>query len=434
MLFGVFSLNAGLFPQDPDPAEEPVMEDDSEETIEDDDSELREGTVIVEDNNEIPADSLVDEGNFIRYSANIIQMNGDDWTELKGRFRETGYENFSILHIGDSHLQADIATGEVRRLFQESRGNGGRGLIVPFRLAGTNEPSDYKFTLSCGSNVSKLLKKPWVTDMNFTGIGVSPKDHAFDLTIENLGDVPNRFRFVRIYSTGEYNITDAKTQSGYPLKFSVDRNTEDGYTDIFLDRNVSDIIISFYAPSTMTFHGAMLTTEEPGVIYNVIGNNGATYHSYSLIEDFGKGASTLYPDLIILSMGTNEAFGKLTPSEFRAQLNRLIAEIRQFNPESKLLLTTPKECQRRITTGRKWRRRTSYSVVNNCNLFRNVILEYGKDNKIPVYDWYDIAGGDGSSTYWVKNGLLSQDRIHNTHSGYLLFGGLFYSALERALN
>lgn len=436
---GTVQITAGSvlhnFPEEPSTTVNKTEDntDENEGDRDDESKELREGTVKIEADEDGTTVDTIDSNNFIRYSANVIQMNGDDWSELRERFRATGTNGFSFLHIGDSHLQADIATGEVRRLFQSDYGNGGRGLIIPFRLAGTNEPTDYRFTLSGNAKASKLMKRPWDTDMSFTGIGISPKDHAFSLGIENLGDNPDNFRFVRIYSTGEFNITDAKSQSGYGLNFTVDKNTEDGYTDVFIDRPVTGIVLSFYSPSTITFHGAMLSSEEPGIIYNVIGNNGATYSSYTIVDNFGKEITSLYPDLIILSMGTNEAFGKMSPEEFRSQVDRLVSDIRNNNPDSKILLTTPKECQRKITTGRKRKRRTSYSIVDNCRIFRDVILDYGKEKRIPVYDWYEIAGGEGASAQWLNHGLLSKDRVHNTRNGYMLFGELFHSALERSL-
>ena len=120
----------------------------------------------------------------------------------------------------------------------------------------------------------------------------------------------------------------------------------------------------------------------------------------------------------------------------------MVRDIRKNNPGAKILLTTPMECQRskRVATrtSRKGRRRTvyskSYSVNENVKRLRDVILRYGRENHIPVYDWYEVAGGDGASTLWIENGLMNTDRIHNTFAGYDLQGDLLYNALETALN
>ena len=394
-----------------------------------DDRLLREGPVNVQGADENSQEDI--QYPFLRYSANVINLNEADWTELRKLYKESKDNAFSIVNIGDSHLQADIGTGELRRLIQKRRGNAGRGLIAPLKLAGTNEPADYRLTLS--SPVDKksiLVRRPWQTPMTFTGVGVKPVDNAFDLTLEMLGDFPENFRFMRVYTTGDINVTQAKSTFGTPITYAQDKNLEDGYVDLFFDAPVSSVVLSIFAPAAPTIHGLMLSKETPGIFYHVIGNNGASYKTYGWVDNFGKGVSTLYPDLIIVSMGTNDAYNSTAPEEFRRQLDDLVKELARENPDAKIMLTTPKEAQRKTGSGRASR----YEVVDKIKTFRDIILEYGRQNKIPVYDFYTIAGGDGASFHWVEEGLLGGDRVHNTKTGYRLFGNLFYEALDRALS
>ena len=48
----------------------------------------------------------------------------------------------TIVHLGDSHIQAGYYSGKVMRLLQAQFGNAGRGWIAPFKLSRTNEPDD----------------------------------------------------------------------------------------------------------------------------------------------------------------------------------------------------------------------------------------------------------------------------------------------------
>src|SRR5260221_617003 len=48
----------------------------------------------------------------------------------------------NIVHIGDSHIQADFLTNSVRQLLQKQFGNAGRGFVFPGRIARTNEPQN----------------------------------------------------------------------------------------------------------------------------------------------------------------------------------------------------------------------------------------------------------------------------------------------------
>lgn len=82
---------------------------------------------------------------FIRTNSNHIIYNGADWSGLRKAFLESTTSPVSIVHIGDSHIQADISTGTTRELLQYDFGNAGRGLVSPLKMSGTNEPLDYTF-------------------------------------------------------------------------------------------------------------------------------------------------------------------------------------------------------------------------------------------------------------------------------------------------
>ncbi|MDE5917889.1 MAG: hypothetical protein K2H05_00070, partial [Duncaniella sp.] len=201
----------------------------------------------------------------------------------------------------------------------------------------------------------------------------------------------------------------------------------------------------------LTVFGASLSGGRPGVYYHAIGNNGAAYETYNRIGNVGAGISPLKPDLVIISLGTNEAFGKLDTRAFTRSVDRLVKNIRTANPDALILLTTPQECQRSVTTtkkvrvktkarkGRKARYKTvnrssrSYAVNKNIAPLRQAIMDYGKENGIAVYDWYSVAGGSGSSSIWISNGLFAGDRVHHTRKGYNLEGRLVYEALLDAL-
>lgn len=106
---------------------------------------LRENPEINMSALEIPAR---DYPSYVNLDANHIQMNGADWQFLADRLARTDSARVDIVHIGDSHLQADMGTAVSRARLGESYGSAGRALIVPFKLAGTNEPVDYVISSS----------------------------------------------------------------------------------------------------------------------------------------------------------------------------------------------------------------------------------------------------------------------------------------------
>ena len=93
---------------------------------------------------------------FLNLKANKIELNGADWSRVTSSFADCDRRPMRIVHIGDSHIQADMATGYTRRILQQEFGDAGRGLIVPLKLASTNEPLDYAITSTSQFDVSRL--------------------------------------------------------------------------------------------------------------------------------------------------------------------------------------------------------------------------------------------------------------------------------------
>ncbi|HEY5747095.1 MAG TPA: hypothetical protein VIU12_13510, partial [Chryseolinea sp.] len=79
-------------------------------------------------------------------TVNLIQNADylDSFFESLVQLKTMGRGKVNIIHLGDSHIQADFITDVVRRHFQNDFGNAGRGLIVPGRVAGTNEPNNFR--------------------------------------------------------------------------------------------------------------------------------------------------------------------------------------------------------------------------------------------------------------------------------------------------
>lgn len=378
---------------------------------------------------------------FLNLGANHIIMNGADWSGLAYRIATLPSTDtvVSIVHIGDSHVQADGNTGRVRSHLQTAHGNAGRGLMAPLRMAGTNQPVDYSITSRGANTTATLLKMPWPVTMGFTGVAVRPQSSAAaEFTVK----APTVFNKMNIYAEGPVNVTDASSAG---LKINISVKPEPWGAEVTLPHKVSALTFKLSGqPGKLTVYGFDVRNEgQPGILYHSIGNNGAAYQTYTQIGGVGAGISHLHPDLVIISLGANEAYGRISDDTFYKNINDLVSEIRRSNPDAKILLTTPAESQRSVYTrtrrkGRKGRRRRvattrTFQINQNVERLRNVILRYGRENNIPVYDFYAVAGGKGSSAKWLQNRLLSADRIHRTWNGYYLEGDLLYDALNKAL-
>lgn len=181
-----------------------------------------------------------------------------------------------------------------------------------------------------------------------------------------------------------------------------------------------------------------------GITFSYIGRNGAT-SQHLLSESYMQRFSRQEPDLIILSLGTNEAHGMGYREDLHEQqLDTFLARLRRACPGAVILLTTPpgdylvtryvnyrrtSRSNRRVRTVRHVRRPNPMSA--RCASF---LVDYAKEHDLPVWDMFAVCGGESSAhSNWVRGGYMRADRIHFEPHGYALQGRLLGEALARAL-
>ncbi len=362
---------------------------------------------------------------FLNLKDNEINLNGDDWSDLRGRFEAIDDTIVSIVHIGDSHLQADCATARTRTLLQNHYGSSGRGLVIPFRLAGTNQPLDYSITTDSRMVTASIMRTPYPTTMGFTGISLEPRSRRFDITVtaKPCYGATQEFDCIKVYGRGAMPDVIAAKSAGGAIKF--DQHISGDTLRINLHDYTDHVTLDFESKGKCNIFGFKLENSMMGVEYHVIGNNGARYDTYSKALNIGASLRALSPNLVIISLGANEAYGRISDAAFYSNIDALVEDIRSGNPDTHIMLVTPGPCQKR------------YNGVyrDNTDIWRlgKVIKQYGSDNNVAVYDWYHVAGGTAGSEAMLRDGLLSKDHIHNTLDGYVLQGELFYNALIKAI-
>ena len=91
---------------------------------------------------------------FIEVQCNQFQFFGTEspnWLYLNKQLTDmiqTGQGKLNFYHIGGSHLQADIYSHDFRTFLQSNWPglSGERGLVFPYSLAHTNNPTNYNFS------------------------------------------------------------------------------------------------------------------------------------------------------------------------------------------------------------------------------------------------------------------------------------------------
>ncbi|MEM7509383.1 MAG: GDSL-type esterase/lipase family protein [Bacteroidota bacterium] len=90
----------------------------------------------------------------------------------------------NIVHIGDSHIQADYLTGRLRSLFGEQFGFRGRGLVFPYQLAKTNSPTDLWSESNISWSRKRIIQPRNTLPEGISGLSVHSTNPAFWLKMQ----------------------------------------------------------------------------------------------------------------------------------------------------------------------------------------------------------------------------------------------------------
>lgn len=172
--------------------------------------------------------------------------------------------------------------------------------------------------------------------------------------------------------------------------------------------------------SRYTLNGVVLENDRKGVIYHSIGVNGATLRDYDKYPLFFKQLSALEPDLVIISFGTNESFGRWTAAEYMDELQRFIANVLSQNQNVSVLVITPPPSLLR-------RRRDNPYVITYPPALNS-------QESYPVWDMFTRMGGIKGIQSGPYSKLIARDKVHYTQQGYEQQGFMFVADFLDAYN
>ncbi|MBE7169587.1 MAG: hypothetical protein INR73_03310 [Williamsia sp.] len=342
------------------------------------------------------------------------------------RLKKEGKGPVRIVHIGDSHLQADLLTGVVRNRMQACFGNAGRGLVFPYQLARSNAPPDILSSSNVSWQANRLAHPEIAIASGVAGfcIQTAAARPVINLSLKPTEDAAQLFTRVRIFTGPEQDTGLVLHADNNDTDYVLTRDTDSSlFLEAQLDQPASSI--SLYPSLTpFQFYGASFEKGDGGVLYHTIGVNGATYGQYNKALLFWQQLPALSADLYIISMGTNEA-QKSHPdlATFKLELLAMVTKLKAASPDAAILLTSPADS---YFGGR--------TLSNPMKLISKALADFCAEQSLPFWDLYTITGGYGSARSWAKGGLMSHDRIHYIKPGYELQGNLLFTALAKGYN
>ena len=343
--------------------------------------------------------------------------------------RATG-QTVSIIHLGDSHIQAGHFTMPIRQSFTQRWGDGGMGWVGPFRLLGTNPPIHTVIRASsAGTSGVKITQRDYDRESPTGMVLQTRANRAVTYTLECGGG--QTFDRIVIY----------RKRGTQPFTLSGGNSSEIAHDTLTTEQIVTDTLLvgryvssaEVIAPASAVWYGASLERSSGGALVHTIGYNGATYYTYSK-GSFTSSVATLRPRLIILSLGTNESLARqFDRNNFGAEVARLVHRLQASNPDCAIVLTSPLYCYRKVRVrqrGKRRRYRTSYRANANCKLIADELQQQARELGCGYIDLFTYFGGAAGAAQLLSRGILSGDRVHLTAAGYNKVGEAIATALQ----
>lgn len=394
-----------------------------------------------------------------------------------------------IAHIGDSHIQADFLTGQLRSRFQQEFGDGGRGLTFPYDLAGTNGPSDYRFTSSTSWQSKRNIHPDRPMKIGVSGITIGTEDDNYFLQLKmknncqfdslqlfHNGPGKNPFtlftmkndelldEMMKVKTEKFHKIKSGETLSGIAVKYGVRTG------DLRKWNNLRGDLI--YAGKTLKVQ-IEEQVKKPVDEENLIRHTAASSYSSSVYASSlsrsadhliikydgpsGHEINGLYLENrdtgIVYSMsGVNGAkFEHYNKSKnFQSQFRELNSDLviialgtnesldrdydslrlaTQFNSfVDSILAQCPQASILTCLNPDTYLRKRKNPNATRINQILKSVCE---ERKFAFFNTFDVMGGSGGMYRWNRAGLAARDMVHFKVDGYYFLGDLiFFSILE----
>lgn len=370
-------------------------------------------------------------------SPNIVDFVNDSTSALSHFFQALNAtkkqkHKTRIAYFGDSMIEGDLITQDLRNCMQEKFGGYGVGFVpITSVVAGFRASIIHTFD-------------GWTT---YNLIDKTPADHT--LGISGYGFVPDTLRYgdTMNFSKGSW-VNYAAVNRKHLNKFCQTRllygkSTGENYVEINGtiyplkgERTVNQITVNtvkdcqlisaeFYCKTPMDIFGFCMDSDSGVFVDNFSfrGNSGMPITKVSQRVYSGTNDCLGY-DLIILEYGLNAVSPAITDFSWYEQgMNNVIKHIQSSFPNASILL---------ISVGDKsYRNNGTYETDPSVPILVEAQKRMAKNNKIAFWSLYDAMGGYGSMIKWVEGdtAFANKDYAHFNYKGAHKVGKLLFSEL-----
>jgi lysophospholipase L1-like esterase len=356
----------------------------------------------------------------------------DDLFESFDKCKEQN-EIVHILHYGDSQIEGDRITGDIRQKLQEKFGGMGPGLLpavqlIPSSAVGQSASENIERYIISGTHQNKAPHKRYgaLGQVGMTtGEGyISINARNWKTTFENVKEFQRIRLFVgRTSANFKANLT---IPSREVLKRNInDRNAPVEVLSWNLDSPVKKFTIRMIGSGEI--YGIAVDGTHGIAMDNIPfrGSSGTFFNSMDSTVLSGM-LEYLNAKLILLEFG-----GNMIPSikndkliaGYKKKMSEQIAYFRRLCPEAKIIMIGPADMSTKVNG----KLQTYLQLEKVVEALKEAALE----NDAAFWNMYEVMGGKNSMINWVKNSpsLAAPDYIHFSTKGAERIADLFYESL-----
>ena len=334
-------------------------------------------------------------------------------------------DQVKVFVLGDSHMQCEDFGIGLRQYFVDSLHVplAGRGFAFPYPLAKTSHRSEMLFGPSTQWRGVRFTKEGNTADWGVAGWTANYDHDSVRFHWRSTGAEFKKGDELLIFSpercSQNFNIK-LYDSTGYSqnLRYNIAKKAYVGRLDTDTKR-LSFFLQRTQPDSGFVLQGMLFQPTAKGLVYGISGTNGARLDHYLQNPDFENHLKTMDPDLVVICLGTNEAFeSSFTTEGLRFFLQSLLTKIKSAAPKTAVLLVGPPDHR----FGKKSNPRV--------RLINEVYAQTAIELDFTFWNQQQAMGGAGSIYWWRHKKLATKDMVHFTPEGYRLQARLLGGSLK----
>lgn len=311
-------------------------------------------------------------------------------------FPQMGASGFVIGNQQDSFLEIKFKNPEETFdkviIFNDEKMNGEKFQLYKENQSLSNFVSKsaerIKYTVSSGETFPELASKFYTTTTKLAqlnGAGIKNPMEGNSYQIDKIS-----FNFKPEFENLIEKIAD--------YQFSGDK------TLVQLSEPQNIFLMKTNAKNGNTFYGfQFLKNVNKGVVFNTVGVNGATYGDFLKYSLQKEQLNSIQPDLVMISLGTNESLSSITKEDFQKNISNLVSKFKEQNPNLPILLISP--------TDNRLKSQKIKEIVS-------WIEESSQLNKVAFFNLYEATGGSDYFKKALNKKEANTDGVHFLRPGY----------------